>query len=313
MSLLPSGVAPNPGGYYFAASTGGGGATAPGFVANGSGGGSGFAVSVAGSANFVAIAEDTTGGGYPAFVIKENAGIARWATGVTGVEPGVGNGGSDFTLFAYNDTGGFLNSPIAITRATGQVNMNSNPGGLVVGGTTVVGAPGTVGGGILNINGTLGPSRVNDPVYNPALAPQTAFVQQNNVAFPAVIPAGISNYAIGPVVQVPTTGMYIITGSVGYDGAPLSTFTCGSGDFCQIIMVPTPVAPGVLTGGATFDFTPVPASATQIDRSWTASQTDLLTGLYNYQPTLYIYNLSNTMAASAGSSLSAGYDIVALC
>lgn len=300
MALLLSATSPAPGEYYFAQANAPapapGVVTAQSFVATGS-------VVPAAPGNYIAnIAE-----GDNALSIQNSAGGLRFGIGLNNPETGA-NAGSDLYVNRYSDAGALIDSPIIIERATGNVNATSN---LFVAQGSIIGDGTTVGGSLLQVNGPAGLGRVYDTIYNPAVASQTDLLETNSVAFPVPIPAGFSSYPLGPVIQLPKTGIYIISGIVAYNGDAGTTFVNAAGDFCAILMIPQPV--GVLQGGVTIDMTPVPAGATAVDRSWENSSVDKLTGLYDYQPTLFIYNLSGTMAATGGSALVASYDIAALC
>jgi hypothetical protein len=285
--------------------------TAPDFVATGAG-----ATPVG---NFDARGNGTAPFPAEMFTLSTSAGTPQFSMGLLNVPTGVGSVGNDFAISRYDDNGGYQGAQLTINRATGLVSIanslsvatdiSCNTAGVAS--ALTVGTAATVGGGSLEINGTLGVGTVFDSVYNPAVASQTDYLEQDTVAFPAIIPAGISSYAIGPLVTLPKSGLYLVSGVVSYNGIVASTFTSAAGDFVAVIMVPTPAGP--LTGGVNFDLSPVPAGAVQIDRNWENVSVAKLTGGAPYQPTLFIYNLSGTMAASAGSTLDAFYDIAALC
>jgi hypothetical protein len=293
--------------YYFALNGGGTGPVVDSaFVATGLG-------SPPNGGSFTTRSEDTTGAGLPAFVMTDIPGVARWAIGTTGIEAGA-NSGDNFAIFAYADNGAFLTAPMTINRASGGVAM---PNGLTVGNTLIstgpasVGTAATVGGGLLEIEGTLGLGRVFDDVYNPALAPQINILVTQTSPFPASpLPAGFSSYNVGAVFQVPKTGLYALTGTVGINSAVGETFTCAPGDCVSLILQPQPV--GALQGGVFVDLTPIPLGI-EVDRTWTNSIVVKLTGLYNYQAQLGVYNLSGTMAYSAGNTVSSAISITALC
>ena len=69
-------------------------------------------------------------GGRGCFAINDLSGAGgvtpqpRWAIGTSGIPTGA-NAGSDFTLFSYGDAGNFLDSPIAIQRATSAMRINN--------------------------------------------------------------------------------------------------------------------------------------------------------------------------------------------
>jgi hypothetical protein len=293
--------------YYFALNGGGVGPVVDqSFIATGTG-------TPPNQGTFTTRSEDTTGAGVAAFVMTDISGVERWAIGTTGIEAGA-NSGDNFAIFSYADNGAFLAAPLIIERASGGVTMGN---GLTVGNTLIstgpasVGTAGTVGGGLLEIEGTLGLGRVFDAVYNPAIPSQTDLLVNKSGAFPASpLPAGASSYPIDATFQVPKTGLYILTGFVGINSSPGATFTCDNGDCVALIAQPTPV--GALQGGVFVDLSPIPAGV-EVDRTWSNSIVVKLTGLYNYQTTLVVYNLSGTMAYSAGNTVSTGITVVPLC
>jgi lysophospholipase L1-like esterase len=72
------------------------------------------------------------------FLLKK-AGVARWATIRAPEDTGSGNGGSDFNLYRYDDSGNAFGAPnpvVTITRSTGAVLFNSPVG--VGGGTNIL-------------------------------------------------------------------------------------------------------------------------------------------------------------------------------
>jgi hypothetical protein len=261
--------------------------------------------------SFTARSEDTTGAGTGAFIIQDISGVTRWAIGVDGVEAGA-NSGSDLAVFAYADNGGFLTAPLLINRASGGVSM---PNGLTVGNTLIstgpasVGTAATVGGGLLEIEGTLGLGRVFDAVYNPAIPAQTAFAAANNAVVPNAPAPGTNTVLLGGTFTVPRSGMYILTGLLSYDGAPGTTFTAASEDFFTVNCNPSPPSPGSGFGGVTVSLT----NATAVDRAWEATATLLLTAGIPYQANLILQNNSGTVAATGAAVLNGSFDLVALC
>lgn len=293
--------------FYFALNGGGTGPVVDqAFVATGTG-------TPPNQGSFTAVSQDTTGAGTAAFIMTNIAGVDRFAIGQTGIEAGA-NSGDNLAIFSYADNGAFLAAPLIIERASGGVTMAN---GVTVGnsltstGPASVGTAATVGGGLLEIEGTLGLGRVFDAVYNPALAPQINILVTQTSPFPASpLPAGFSSYNVGAVFQVPKTGLYALTGTVGINSAVGETFTCAPGDCVSLILQPQPV--GALQGGVFVDLTPIPLGI-EVDRTWTNSIVVKLTGLYNYQAQLGVYNLSGTMAYSAGNAVASAISITALC
>lgn len=304
MSLLLSATSYAPGQFYYGGGTGGAAqpvpVSAPSFTATGTG-------SPSNGGSFTAKAQDLTGAGTGAFIMDASNGVNRWAIGLDGLEAGA-NSGSNFTIFSYADDGSFLGGPLSINRATGNVTMPEN---LTVGDSAV-------GGAVLNVDGSLGPSRVYDGTYNPppaappALAPQIDFIANQSSPFPASpLPAGATTYTVGAVFQVPTTGLYVVSGNVGINSAVGETFTCADGDFVSLFLSTVPV--GGLQGGVSIDMTPIPLGI-EVDRTWGPNTNVVkLTGGVNYQCSLTVYNLSGTMAYSAGNTVSSQITLAALC
>lgn len=204
MSLLAQVNQPNVNGYYFAlvSTPGEPVITAQAFDAVGTG-------TPANGGSFTANAQDLTGAGQDAFVMAAAGGVARWAMGMDGVEGGA-NSGSNMAMFAYADDGSFLSAPLEIIRATGGVVMpvGLNTAQAVVSGLTsteslIVGAATDVGGGVAEINGTLGLSRVYDPIYNPPVTGNDALLFTASVD-------GVTGGSSTPFVCA-QSGLYIVS------------------------------------------------------------------------------------------------------
>ncbi len=147
--------------------------------------------------------------GSSALVLATDNGDQRMTVGLLGADVG-GNTGSDLAITGYTDDSVTATTGLIVRRITGEAVLPS--GGSV-------GLAGTVGGGIFNVNGTLGAGRVYDAVYNPppaGLAPQLApIVSLVSPLFYGLQPAGSNLTNIG-TFTVPKTGVYLFT----------STFTC---------------------------------------------------------------------------------------
>jgi hypothetical protein len=237
--------------YYFSLNGGAlGPVTDSAFVATGTAGGAG--------GSFVADAQGASAGSFTAkgngtaplpttnFNLNQSAGTPVFSMGLINVPTGVGNVGNDFAISRYDDNGGYQGAELTITRSNGTVAVangltvgsDANIGGNleVVGdlsGATLnvsgaaqlntsleVGTSTTVGGGLLEIEGTLGLSRVYDGVYNP---PQTG---AGTLLF-----TGIADGVTPGVVQPPFTptisGTYILSLTIqAY--APLFVWTPGT-------------------------------------------------------------------------------------
>lgn len=243
MSLLAQVNQPNKDGYYFALDSTPGDAivTAGSFLANG--------VGTGGVGSFVSRA-DGVPGGTPVFNMLTSAGVAQWGIGMQGTS-GPGNAGNDLNIWAYDNNGNYLSSPLTLDRSSGGVSINTSlgvttdaaigqslnvgtaanvTGALTAGsvaatggvaGTNVIGSasvtagvPTTVGGGIVQANGTLGASRVYDPIYNnPVMGSDTLLMAQ-----------GADGTIVSNVPFVcPATGTYVLSALlVAYGGAPFS-------------------------------------------------------------------------------------------
>lgn len=242
--------------YYFTLS---GGPAAPArdssFVATGTG-------TPPNGGSFVAISEPI--GAPPnstnAFVIADLSGVRRWALGVNDAEAGA-NSGSDFILAAYDDSGAFLSTPLSINRASGQVGVNT---GLTVDGNALVsgnltingfvdlsgsnlwantidvnteistGLPTTVGGGNVEVVGTLGVSRVFDPIYNrPVPGTEVLISSFDNlgaaVGVPVSYTASVTGlYTLTMEAKIFSTGLGFTNGvsvAVGYLQPAMGTIT----------------------------------------------------------------------------------------
>lgn len=71
--------------------------------------------------------------GTESVLIGQTGSLSRWAVSVGGVAPESGaNAGSDYHVHRYNDAGVYLNTPLTLYRATGNLFVNaqaSKPGG----------------------------------------------------------------------------------------------------------------------------------------------------------------------------------------
>lgn len=273
--------------------------TAPAFVATGVG-------QPGNDGRFIARGDAAAGAPALAFQMRTQgvSALQQWNIGMTDTPAGA-NSGNNFAIIAYDDAGAPLSTPLSINRATGAIETSDV---LTVGDGT------EVGGALLEVNGTLGPSRVYDASYNPppaALPPQIDYLQIQSSPFPASpLPAGATTSTVGAVFQVPTTGLYIMGGAVGINSAVGETFTCADGDFVFLTLSTLPV--GGLQGGVAIDMTPIPLGI-EVDRVWANTNVFKLTGGLNYQCSLSVYNLSGTMAYSAGNTVTSQFTLTALC
>jgi hypothetical protein len=187
--------------------------------------------------SFTANAQDLTGAGQDAFIMAAAGGTARWAMGMSGVEAGA-NSGSNLAMFAYADDGSFLSAPIQITRATGGVIM---PVGLstaqaVVSGLTsteslIVGQDTDVGGGVAQVNGTLGVATIYDDIYN---RPVAGIETLTSTYGPTGVPGPL------PVYTAPNTGLYTLTMEVKADANGGFAWTNGVNNILGYLQNPFP-------------------------------------------------------------------------
>jgi hypothetical protein len=262
MSLLAQVNQPNDNGYYFQLDKGPADpiVRAPGFVAEGDISSNGF---------FTAYATDTTGAGSDVFTIASQAVLPKtqWSMGVDDIPAGA-NSGNNLAFFAYDDNGAFLNAGLKINRATGNVLMSEDVevgGNLTVDGSISAGEATTVGGGIVQVNGPSGVSRVYDPIYNPVPAPGPGAEVQlstfdnagNTIALVPYTPAKSGIYSLTMEVRVDTAGgwtwsngtnvMVGFLGSVAPPFAPLtdSLLACDSLANPVNLFIPAGYPPGV--------------------------------------------------------------------
>ena len=83
--------------------------------------------------------------------MASTGGVDRWGWGSSGVAESGGNVGSDFIINRYSDAGAFIDQPLTITRASGQVTMSGNAS---IGGTLGVTGASTLGSPVLINNPT---------------------------------------------------------------------------------------------------------------------------------------------------------------
>lgn len=231
--------------YYFALS---GGTVGPvsdtAFVATGIAGGAG--------GSFLAQAQGASAGSFTAngngtapfptasFNLNQSAGTPVFSTGLLNVPTGVGNAGNDFAISRYDDNGGYQGAQLTITRSNGTVAVangltvgsDANISGnlevvgdlsgatLNVSGNANIGIPSTAGGGLLEIEGTLGGSRVYDGKYN---QPQTG---GGGLLFTASVD-GVTGGLPQPAFTPTISGTYILSLTV-VAKVPLFSWTPGT-------------------------------------------------------------------------------------
>lgn len=172
-------------------------------------------------------------GGFGMFNMAQSAGTQQWGIGMKNTPAGA-NSGNDLAIYSYDDNGAFLGEPLAIDRSTGGVTVSER---LVVGenlevdGSAVVGTAATVGGGDIQVNGTLGVAQVYDNIYN---RPNPG----TEVLISTYGPTGVA----GPLVQyvAPKTGLYTLTMEVKADANGGFAWTNGTSCILGYLQNPFP-------------------------------------------------------------------------
>jgi hypothetical protein len=344
MSLFGNPSYASPGGGLWASKTSGGVVSEAAYVATGI---------VGGSAGYFIAEDQGTNNGY--FIARGDAGVSpildfqmrkggafangQWAIGMTDAPAGA-NSGNNFAILSFNDGGAPLSTPLSINRASGEVAVNDltvNNTLTVVGNVDMsgsnlfantleanvslcVGLPTTAGGGLIEVEGLSGPSRVFDELYNRAIPAQLAPVATVTSAkfngAQASISTNIGNFT------VPRSGMYTLTFSFSNDvaadfGAPPidGSSIIGASDFVGLTVNQAPginfstsvkpwSMPSTTNGGADY----------LIQSTQTAS---LITGV-TYNVFASIVNISGTLKFSdlngvVGGGATFGLNVVALC
>lgn len=158
----------------------------------GSGSGSSWSMTTAG---LLTTSNDTlnqnTAAGANGRMFWQSGGINRWAAGKNSTAESGSNAGSDWQLWAYDDSGNFLRNPLTVTRSSGNVQIGT---GLIV---TNSGAIVSTGVGLGSVSGNTRGTGAIDLQINRAAATQVAsgsysfVVGQNNTA------SGANSVAIG--------------------------------------------------------------------------------------------------------------------
>lgn len=91
----------------------------------------------------IQVDQDSGAMGTNHYRLSTAAGSLRWGVGLDTVESG-SNVGADYSIYAYNDTGGFLYRPLYITRSTGKITTPIGFVGKSKGTATLVGGTVTV-------------------------------------------------------------------------------------------------------------------------------------------------------------------------
>lgn len=84
-----------------------------------------FNIDGTGSAKAFYTSNTTSGSGTVHYIMRQG-GSFRWAFGTTNVENGTDGQGSDFSLFSYDNAGGFRGNYFSILRTNGAVGINTS-------------------------------------------------------------------------------------------------------------------------------------------------------------------------------------------
>jgi hypothetical protein len=202
------------------------------------------------------------------FTLAQSAGTPQFSLGLLNVPAGA-NSGNDFAISRFDDNGGYQGAQLTITRSTGLVSI---PNGLAVAtditsstaeiaSALSVGAPALVGGGLLEIDGTLGLSRVYDPIYNPPPGAVPGSETLNNSYGPTgtlltsitYTPTTSGLFSVTMEVSVDTAALAWTNGVdliVGYMGSPFPPFPINSDSYLACDSVANPAAfPFPTSGG----------------------------------------------------------------
>lgn len=253
MSLLANVNQPNTNGYYFALDTTPDTqiVTAGAFYATGGAG-------VGPNGQFTAKG-DSAPAGSDVFNMVNNNGSSQWSMGLA-VVPGGANSGNNLAFYSYDDSGAFIGAPLQIVRSTGGVVM---PNGLtasqvVASGamaceSLTVGDASDVGGGVANIAGTLGVSRVYDNKYNPPFGAEVVLGQFSRTGVSVLsLPYMATNtglYSLTMSVNIDANGLVWTPGTTGCIG--YATLGGGGGTLsdsylaCDGIMLPSGTVPPI--------------------------------------------------------------------
>jgi hypothetical protein len=230
--------------------------------------------------------------------IKTAAGLNRWEMGIETAEAGA-NAGSDLFILSYDDAGAPLVTALEIARSSGNVVVPN--GELIANGGAVVGSLGDVGGGILNIRGTLGEGRVYDPLYNPLPPPAGFLADFTSASIQGAQASGSVNVGMG-TFTVPTTGLYLLSARliVNVLTGPTGGCTVGDPDFLSVGLTTSPPTVGLAVASATF-LRPISMAATDFvvpgeDYIVCATNALVLTAGVTYTMNGQIYNGSATLS-----------------
>ena len=259
MSLLAQTNQPNANGYYFALDstpvdpT----VTAPAFTATGAGPAPVGSFSAKG---------DAVPAGIDMFNMVRPNDALQWSMGMVGAPAGA-NSGNNFALFSYDDNGAFLAGPMTVNRASGDIvtsgNLavadNVNAENVAANVAVTAGLGTTVGGGDIQVNGTLGVAQVYDSIYNRP----NAGVEVINTTYgptgvmltnPTFTPANSGLHSVTMEITADAAGFSWTNGVfciMGYFQNPFPPFTLISDSFlaCDSLANPTGIILPVSGGG----------------------------------------------------------------
>jgi hypothetical protein len=185
--------------------------------------------------------------------------LQQWAIGMVNAPAGA-NSGNDLAIVAYDDASVFLGTPLQIDRSSGLVTIGTDLSVVesVDAASVMAGTPTTVGGGDIQVNGTLGVAQVYDSIYN---RPNAGIEVLNNSYGPTgtllssivYTPPNSGLYTITMEVSVDTAGLAWTNGValiVGYMGSPFPPFSINTDSYLACDSVANPAAfPFPTTGG----------------------------------------------------------------
>lgn len=199
------------------------------------------------------------------YSLSTSTGTPQFSMGLLNVATGIGSVGNDFAISRYDDNGGYQGPQLTITRSTGLVSVanslsvaadiSCNTAGVAS--ALTVGTAATVGGGVAEINGTLGIGTVYDSIYNRPLAgAEVPLSQFNNVGTPigSLVPYTPTNsgvFTLTMEVRADTNGYAWTNGTdiiCGYLGDVAPPFGILSDSFTTCDSLANPVAIFLPTG-----------------------------------------------------------------
>ncbi len=203
MSLLANVNQPTTGQYYFALDTNHDDTvvTAPAFVATG--------VGQPSSVGTFTAQGDAVPGGIDVFSMSKASGQIQWSMGMANAPTGTGNVGNDLAIFSYDDSGNFLDAPLAITRATGDVSVGHLIANDISAGDMDLTGNLTVAG---TITGTIAALGGWTQFFTETVAPVELEEASNTPIFTIPLPAALQN-ATKYTIRISDINIPLIQGS----------------------------------------------------------------------------------------------------